>query len=104
MEFRNSKHCSFGHSKNYGSNVRIYSRSISTPVIDIKPEQTTDRVINLACKAVRGLNHNDEIDLITNDSYATRNTDPTGEGAGKYLPATSNDEYCHADQPVETNP
>ena len=88
----------------YGSVVRIYSSSISTPVIDIKPEQTTEKVINLAYIAVRGQEHYDTIDIISNDSDAKRDTDPTWEVARESLPSTPNDESCHANMPVETTP
>ncbi|KAH3889978.1 hypothetical protein DPMN_014045 [Dreissena polymorpha] len=87
----------------YGSVVRIYSSSISKPVIDIKPEQTTEKVINLAYIAFRGQEHYDAIDIISNDSDAKRDTDPTWEVARESLPSTPNDnqamQICLSKQP-----
>jgi len=42
-----------------GCNVRIYSSALSTPVINIKPDIPSDRIISIAYTAVRGYEHYD---------------------------------------------
>ncbi|XP_053409216.1 uncharacterized protein LOC128559962 [Mercenaria mercenaria] len=49
------------------STVRIYSSSVSTPVIEIKPEQVTNKDICLAYLAVRGQEHYDGTKPLSND-------------------------------------
>lgn len=42
-----------------GCIIRIYSSAVSTPVVDIKPETPSDRIISIAYTAIRGWEHYD---------------------------------------------
>ncbi|KAH3698097.1 hypothetical protein DPMN_085614 [Dreissena polymorpha] len=55
-------------------------------------------------RIIRGQEHYDTIDIISNDSDAKRDTDPTWEVARESLPSTPNDESDHGNMPVETTP
>lgn len=52
----------------YASTVRIYSSSISTPLIDVKADQITDEVINLAYISIREQEHYDGTKIISNET------------------------------------
>lgn len=54
-------------SNKFTCNIRIYSSSISAPVIDIKPDQPAENLVNLAYLSVQGHEHYDAIVNIGTD-------------------------------------
>lgn len=59
--------------------IRIYSSSVSTSVIEIKPEKTTSKVICLAYLAVRGHEHYDGTISLSNGGRDQVNIQETSE-------------------------
>lgn len=67
----------------YGYTLRIYSSSLSKPVMEIKPDQDSKKVINIAYTAIRGKEHYDATENINihtersvsmEELYTERNT------------------------------
>lgn len=87
------------------STIRIYSSSVTTPVIEIKPEQTTEKVVCLAYLAVRGHEHYDATkSLSCNDNISETNQVNKSSSRAEYVSDSSENERLGPTEDTETTP